>query len=377
MMNRLVVISILFFLISCSDKNEKPTFSSWYKANISAKSGEFDSTKIHTKTISSELFKIDTIYRSMVGPTSDQIFKLADSGDLVWLVSYEVKVFDSTKTAQLSQEFMCHNNLNLTKERQFPWLSDVFGYTNRIFTLTQGFTKLNLPEGFGIPFPSNQNFKTIFQALNHNKREIETSLKHEVILKYFLDSEIDFEMKALSQNTIWLVKQYSGPKGVYGEKPIVHETTSSNFVYHPSQQPVCGVDMLANNPISSQDLYYDSYGRKFTGHWKVSPGKEFLRFKATKMLNLKEDKMLYFATAHVHPYCEFLELRDLTADKSIFKSKMINFSSEIGLKKISTFTSSKGVELFKSHDYELISSYNNIGKDTLSAMSVLYLYWEY
>ena len=95
------------------------------------------------------------------------------------------------------------------------------------------------------------------------------------------------------------------------------------------------------------------------------------------MLNLKEDKMLYFATAHVHPYCEFLELRDLTADKSIFKSKMINFSSEIGLKKISAFTSSKGVKLFKSHDYELISSYNNIGKDTLSAMSVLYLYWEY
>ena len=185
MMNRLVVISILFFLISCSDKNEKPTFSSWYKANIRAKSGEFDSTKIRTKTISSELFKIDTIYRSMMGPTSDQIFKLADSGDLVWLVSYEVKVFDSTKTAQLSQEFMCHNNLNLTKERQFPWLSDVFGYTNRIFTLTQGFTKLNLPEGFGIPFPSNQNFKTIFQALNHNKREIETSFETRSDLKIF------------------------------------------------------------------------------------------------------------------------------------------------------------------------------------------------
>jgi len=377
-MKNIYYLLAILFIFSCNSRDEKPTFNEWYKALNHQKTGDFDASKMKTKTISSEIFKIDTIYRSMMGPTSENIFQLADSGDLVWLVGYKVVVLDSTGTNILSPDLMCHNNLNIAVERIFPWDADVFNYTNRVFTLTQGFMDLQLPDGFGVPFTSEQNFTTIFQALNHNYPELDTSIKHKVILKYFLESEIDFEMKALSQNTVWLMKKYEGPSGDYGSPPVVtSKSDSSTFSYHSAQQPNCGVDMLANNPIEKLDLYNDNYGRKFTGHWKIVPGKEKAHFNATKMLNLKEDKLLYYATAHVHPYCEYLELRDINEDKVVFRTETKGVKDKIGLELISEFTSKEGVKLFKDHEYELVSLYNNTSEDTLSAMSVVYLYLNY
>ncbi|MBD81253.1 MAG: hypothetical protein CL840_20215 [Crocinitomicaceae bacterium] len=372
---KLIAVLATILLVSCSTTEEAPSFREWYSKNKGAKAGEYDSSKLRTKVVTSENYRIDKIYRSMMGPTSEEEFQLADSGDLVWLVGYDVRVLDSAGT-ELSPEFMCHNNLNLSVERNFPWEPGVFAYTNRIFTLTQGYTQLQLPQGFGIPFPANQKFKAIFQALNHNNPTLDTSLYHEVTLKYYLDSEIEFPMQALSQNTVWLVKQYDGPYGVYGEKPEkeLKEEEGQKFNYHEAQQPSCGVDMLANNPLADLDLYYDQYGRKFTGHWKISPGTEMLRFEATKMLNLSEDKMLYYATAHVHPYCEYLELYDITDSRTVFRTEMKSIPDKIGLEYITDFTSEEGLLLSKDHRYELVSSYNNVGDDTLSAMSVLYLY---
>lgn len=379
MMNKSFSLLILVLLFSCNQKIEKPTFSEWNKAREKEISGNFDYSKVRTKIITSENFKIDTIYRSMMGPISEQTFQLADSGDLVWLVGYSVEVLDSNGLNELSPELMCHNNLNLTTEREFPWNAEHFKYVNRIFTLTQGFTNLNLPDGFGIPFPAEQNFKAIFQALNHNNPSLDTSIVHRVTLKYFLDSEINFELKALTQNTVWLIKQYEGPPGLYGEPPVVQATndSSKNVIYHSAQQPSCGVDMLANNPLKTLDLYYDKYGRKYTGHWKIAPGKEEMRFNATKLLNLQADKTLYYASAHVHPYCEYLELRDITKNELVFRTEMKSIANKIGLEYITDFTSNKGVELFKDHEYELVSYYNNTSTDTLSAMSVVYLYTNY
>lgn len=313
----------------------------------------------------------------MMGPTTDRQFTLADSNDIVWLTGYKVEVLGTDSISNLSPEFMCHNNLNIKGARNFPWEEGVFSYTNRVFTLTQGFLDLQLPDGFGIPFPGDQNLEVMFQALNHNLSDIDTSLIHRVTLTYFLESEIDFKLNALAQHTIWLVKQYSGPPGVYGEKPTYDWKDTAEveqYGFHKAQQPTCGVDMLANNPMKDLDMYYDQHGRKFTGHWKIRPGRETITFDATKMLNLKQDKRLYYATAHVHPYCEYLELIDKTSGKSVFKAEANSFGDRIGLKTISDFTSREGILLNKDHHYQLLSDYNNTGKDTLSAMSVLYLY---
>ena len=56
---------------------------------------------------------------------------------------------------------------------------------------------------------------------------------------------------------------------------------------------------------------------------------------------------------------------------------MKGFSNKIGLEYITDFTSKEGIKLYKDHEYELVSSYNNTSQDTLSAMSVVYLYLDY
>jgi len=38
-------------------------------------------------------------------------------------------------------------------------------------------------------------------------------------------------------------------------------------------------------------------------------------------MNLRFDTTLHYIAVHLHPFAEFLELRDLTADKSILKAE--------------------------------------------------------
>src|SRR5689334_14121004 len=62
----------------------------------------------------SEPYTIDRIYKSMAGPESTQLVRLwaADPSELLWITGYHVKVVGADGKAPVSQEFMCHNNLD-------------------------------------------------------------------------------------------------------------------------------------------------------------------------------------------------------------------------------------------------------------------------
>jgi hypothetical protein len=78
---------------------------------------------------------------------------------------------------------------------------------------------------------------------------------------------------------------------------------------------------------------------------------------------------------HMHPFAESLELRDMTADRSLFKSHVRNLSGEIGLANVEYFSSVEGVPVYKDHEYELISVYNNTTDEDQDSMAVMYAYF--
>jgi hypothetical protein len=77
---------------------------------------------------------------------------------------------------------------------------------------------------------------------------------------------------------------------------------------------------------------------------------------------------------HLHPFAESLEFRDLTAGTTIFKSKARNPKDRIGLDHVDAFSSAEGVPLFKDHQYELVSVYDNTSGVDQDSMAVMYIY---
>ena len=58
----------------------------------------------------------------------------------------------------------------------------------------------------------------------------------------------------------------------------------------------------------------------------------------------------------------------------MFKSKAKNFKDKIGLEVVDFFSSKEGIPLYKDHDYEIVSVYNNTTEEDQDSMAVMYLY---
>jgi hypothetical protein len=91
------------------------------------------------------------------------------------------------------------------------------------------------------------------------------------------------------------------------------------------------------------------------------------------MLGLPYDTTVHYIAAHVHPFAESIELRDLTSDETIFKAKATQ-TSGVGLASVEHFSSVEGVPLYKDHEYELISVYDNTSSVDQDAMATMLLY---
>jgi len=91
-------------------------------------------------------------------------------------------------------------------------------------------------------------------------------------------------------------------------------------------------------------------------------------------MNIPYDATIHYILVHLHPFAESLELVDITKNKRVFRAKVKNFTDKVGLKKISIFKSKKGIPIYKDHDYELISIYNNTSNEDQDAMAVMYIF---
>jgi hypothetical protein len=322
-----------------------------------------------TKVGLSPLLRIDRKYKSMEGPSAHASFALDPSRrEILWITAYRTEVVDADGLPAVGlNEFMCHNNLNFDAQLH----RERFGLTRpvnfgRMFTASQGAFAIEFPEGFGIPMFSDELLEIQTMVLNHNHEHLDVSVRHRVTLEYVRDTDTAGRIKPLYPVSGPVMALLQGPDGYYGlsEEPR-HEQVGAS----------CAVGIVAPNAPEGTEYYRDREGRVFTQHWVVPPGREVRHMLITKVLNLPFDTRLHFVNAHLHPYAESVELRDLTRNETLFRMKASAPERGIGLSHVEALASSEGVPVYRDHEYEIVSVYENTTGVDQDAMAVLFMYF--
>jgi hypothetical protein len=316
---------------------------------------------VRSVEILSQPYHVDRLYRSMMGPYGTQNVVIEDTAfpELLWIVGYEARMVGGDGKTPLSQEFMCHSNLDLDMQHH----GQIFGWSkrtsDRLFTLSQGQFDIEFPEGFGIPVLSDEKLTLVTQVLNHNLEHPDLDVRHKVTIRYVRDRDLKQPMKPLFSTSATGLISLDGKQGFYQVQ------TPEPEVHGPGCLP---------GEAASKRVIEDGFGRKFAGHWVVPPGRQVDRTNVTRWMNLPFDTTVHYIAVHLHPFAESLTLRDLTTGEVVFASRARGPEKGIGLDHVDSFSSAEGLPLYKSHEYELESVYNNTSGKDQDSMAVMYLY---
>ena len=299
----------------------------------------------------------------MQGPQSQDRVYLADykpgqKPELLWITGYRAEMVSPDGKEDMPQDFMCHANMNIdirNHTRLFKWRKSA---SQRLFTLSQGQYDIKFPDGFGIPILSSEEITLQTQVLNLNLEVPPFSTRHKVTISYIRDKDVTKEMKPL------FLKAANGMVLIEGK---------NGFYNVPDNKEMQGEGCLMGERFSGS-LREDRFGRKFSGHWVVKPGREENRTHSTQYMNLPYDTTAHYIAVHLHPFAESLELRDLTTNETVFKAFTKNPKDKIGLDHVDYYSSKEGIKLYKDHEYELVSIYNNTTEDEQDSMAVMFLY---
>lgn len=319
------------------------------------------SPRVHSKTLLSEVYDVEGLYKSMRGPYGTQKVMLEDDlfPELLWIVGYEAHMVGADGHTPMSQEFMCHSNLDVNMDqhgRLFGWKKRSAG---RLFTLSQGQFQIDFPEGFGIPILSTEPLELTTQVLNHNRPHGEFQVRHQITVRYVRDADLKKPLRPLFPASAAGLVSLDGDRGF--------------FAIDDPDPKVHGPGCLPGQKASAR-VIEDAKGHRFAGHWVVKPGREVNRTNVTHWLDLPFDTTVHYIAVHLHPFAESLELRDLTTGETIFKSHARPAAKGIGLAHVDHFESVEGIPLFASHQYELVSVYDNTSGVDQDSMAVMYLY---
>ncbi len=319
---------------------------------------------VHEKVIRSQAYRVDRKYMSMTGPYGFDRTTLLDTEqpELLWIVGYASRMIDADSGEQVSQEFMCHANLDIDPREYFKDFPTAPSLSGRLFTLSQGQYRIDFPEGFGIPISSDMEVSLATQVLNLNHDRIDKNVRHEVTIRFLRDAEVQRPMVALYQAAVEGFKAL-GDARYYGMLDAdVHDTDEFG--------PGCGVGQAA----IAGDADNDPLGQQFTAHWVVEPGLEVNHTNVTRFLNLPFDTRAHYIAVHMHPYGRELVLRDLTTDTVVYRAQVDNAEGRVGIDRVDFLSSPEGIPLYKDHQYELVSTYHNTSTDNADSMAVMYLY---
>jgi hypothetical protein len=345
--------------------------------------------KVHERVILSPVYEVDRIYKSMTGPQSTEELRLEDlkEPELLWIVGFEATMREPDGNAEMSQDFMCHTNLDVDATAHMAMFPGEKRVSGRLFTLSQGQFRIDMPAGFGIPILSTEAVSLNTQVLNLNMKEGKAQVRHRVVMRYVRDKDLTGQIRPLYPAGAYGLKLLEGPDGFYGVDPKESAKESGGKPAHDhaamghSAMDHSGMDMsgehggscLPGQAASSAD-FEDGHGRKFTGHWIVKPGREENHTIVTDIMDLKFDTTLHYVAVHLHPFAESIELRDVTTGKTVYKAHTKQAEKGIGLAQVDYFSSPEGLPLFKDHEYEIISMYNNTTGENQDSMAVMNLY---
>lgn len=303
----------------------------------------------------SPTFLIDGIYKSMEGPKASRLIQLSQNPELLWITGFKVKAIDGKTNALCSNDFICHTNVDINDTQYYShWqLEDRIGKQYpRLTSLSNGLESFNFPKGYGIPIYGNDFLNVTTQSLNHNIPKIFKQIKHEVSVKYE-----PYQKK---------------------QKPLLSKTVFIQLPYDqndPFKEPL---DPASNQciPVETKNhSYEDGKGNKLSGHWIIPRGIKTYRSSITGQLQIKDSLRLHFSAPHVHPFATNIFVFDKTAGKILFTCDVSNYKTKIGLSKIETFSSTKGIWLYQNHEYELVITTNNTSKTNQDMMGSMFLFF--
>jgi hypothetical protein len=309
--------------------------------------------------ILSPIYTVDREYRSMTGPWNTRSIQLGDGADMLWVLGYRAVMAGPDGVTSAPQEYMCHSNLDFDPALHQQTFGGAKSITSRLFTLSQGQLEISFPEGFGMPLLANEPLSLTTQVLNLNPGLESVDVRHRVSIHFAKQSELTRPVLPLFT------------KGVYGLQLL--EGQDGYFGVEAPQASVHGPGCLQGQNATTH-TFDDGQGRKFTGHWVVKPGREINQTLVTKILELPYDTTIHYIAVHLHPFAESLELRDLTTGESVFKSSTRQFPDRIGLAHVDSYSSPQGIPIYKDHEYELVSVYQNITDRDQDSMAVMNLY---
>lgn len=326
---------------------------------------------VQRREIVSKPYHIDAIYASMFGPSSFDHARLVEGDDLelVWITGYKTEVVDAETRGSMSQEFMCHANLDFDAKTYYSHFSKAPPLSGRVFTLSQGQQEIHFPPGMGIPIRSDLELSLATQVLNLNLDKVDLNVRHRVEIEFVRDRDLDAYRAA---NPGWDVTPLY-QTAVQGFKAL--ENARYYGVPHDqaNEEELGGGCSVGRSAVDG-DVDEDAHGQKFTAHWVVPPGTEENRTNVTRFLNLPYDTTVYYIATHLHPFSESLTLNDLTTKKQVYQSTVRLSKDKIGIDEVDVYSSFEGIPLYKAHEYELVSRYNNTSDKEVDSMAVLYFY---
>jgi hypothetical protein len=313
-----------------------------------------DNSHLEYKMIS-PTFYIDGIYKSMEGPKSSNYIQLSQDSTLLWLTGFHVKALDSKTKRQVSNDFICHTNVDFNDVKYFGNfnLNERIGiYYPRLTSLSHGLENFTFPKGYGIPMKGNDLLYITTESLNHNIADANFCIKHEVTVDY---TKKNRNIKPLFSRTAFIMLPYN--KSDPYKSPL-----------DPGKEYCI--------PVETKNHSYDyGDGNILSGHWVIPVGKNKYHSGINDQLQIKDSLRLHAAAVHVHPFATSLTLLDKTTKTEIFKSKIRNHFNKIGLSNINSFSSESGVWMFKNHEYELVLEVNNTTSSNQDMMGSMFLFF--
>jgi len=316
---------------------------------------------VHRREYQSPVFTVDQIYRSMEGPMAKGTVRVSpgQEPELLWIVRYEA-VITAPDGARLSEEFMCHANIDTPDTYGDRFRSGLRIIGNRLAVLSQGQLAIEMPDGFGIPWVSNEPLEITTQVLNHNLVDQTLELRQRVFIDYVRDSDLEKPLKPLIQNGVFGMALVEGDSGYFGIPKDAIDVSRH------------GQGCAMADSASERHLLRDPLGRSFSAHWVVKPGRHEYHTLVTEMLKLPYDTKAHMIAAHLHPFAVSLELLDLTTDETVISVKATQVGGgRVGLARVQEITSVEGIPMYRNHEYELVSVYDNtsgVDQDSMASM---------
>lgn len=233
-----------------------------HKLHLIDSDWEVENTARTYKMIS-PAFLIDGIYTSMEGPKSSNFVQLSQDSTLLWLTGFHVRALDAKTKQPVSNDFICHTNVDFNDVRyysNFHLEKRIGSQYPRMTSLSHGMENFTFPKGYGVPMKGNDLLNVTTQSLNHNIRNINQQVKHEVAIDYS-----QTPMKPLMARTVFIMLPYDKND--------------------PFKEPT---DPASNQciPVETKNHSYDDgSGNKLSGHWVIPTGKT--RTAATSTANCK------------------------------------------------------------------------------------------